>query len=185
MPGLLNTLARLDEASGNRRGIPNWALTHPPAADRVAKVQETVARRAGRGECHQPAAVRAAPRRPRLRRQPREGHSCAAASSSIRSCGSRCVFRKAGRSPTPASRCWPGRPSQQRSRWCCSSPTSPGRSSRRRAGQHGRSRMEAGVGRPHADQRPRRLRRHLPGRDEQHAGRRAGGARARRARAPT
>ena len=43
MSGLLNTLGRLDEASGSSRGIPNWALTHPPAADRVAKVQEAIA----------------------------------------------------------------------------------------------------------------------------------------------
>jgi predicted Zn-dependent protease len=43
MQGLLNTLARLDEAQGSRRGVPNWALTHPPAADRVTKVQEAVA----------------------------------------------------------------------------------------------------------------------------------------------
>jgi predicted Zn-dependent protease len=43
MPGLLNTLARLDEASGTSRGVPNWALTHPPAADRVEKVQAAVA----------------------------------------------------------------------------------------------------------------------------------------------
>lgn len=42
MQGLLGTLARLDEAQGSRRGVPNWALTHPPAADRVAKVQEAV-----------------------------------------------------------------------------------------------------------------------------------------------
>lgn len=43
MQGLLGTLARLDEAQGSRRGVPNWALTHPPAADRVLKVQEAVA----------------------------------------------------------------------------------------------------------------------------------------------
>ncbi len=43
MQGLLGTLARLDEAQGSRRGVPNWALTHPPAADRVQKVQEAVA----------------------------------------------------------------------------------------------------------------------------------------------
>ncbi len=48
MQGLLSTLARLDEAQGSRRGVPNWALTHPPAADRVMKVQEAVAA-AGRG----------------------------------------------------------------------------------------------------------------------------------------
>ena len=43
MQGLLGTLARLDEAQGSRRGIPNWALSHPPAADRVVKVEETIA----------------------------------------------------------------------------------------------------------------------------------------------
>lgn len=43
MPGLLETLARIDEAGGSTRGVPNWALSHPPAADRVEKVQESVA----------------------------------------------------------------------------------------------------------------------------------------------
>ena len=43
MPGMLSTLGRLSEASGTSRGVPNWALTHPPAEDRVAKVQEAVA----------------------------------------------------------------------------------------------------------------------------------------------
>jgi predicted Zn-dependent protease len=43
MPGLLATLGRLDQASGTSRGVPNWALTHPPAEDRVTKVQEAVA----------------------------------------------------------------------------------------------------------------------------------------------
>jgi predicted Zn-dependent protease len=43
MPGLLNTLARLDEASGSKRGVPNWMATHPPAADRVERVREAVA----------------------------------------------------------------------------------------------------------------------------------------------
>jgi predicted Zn-dependent protease len=43
VPALLTTLARLDEATGSSRGVPNWALTHPPAADRVAKVQDAVA----------------------------------------------------------------------------------------------------------------------------------------------
>jgi predicted Zn-dependent protease len=49
MTGLLGTLARLDAASGSRRGVPNWALTHPPAADRVQRVQEAVAAAAGSG----------------------------------------------------------------------------------------------------------------------------------------
>jgi predicted Zn-dependent protease len=43
MPGVLAMLGRLDEASGSSRGVPNWALSHPPAADRVARVQEAVA----------------------------------------------------------------------------------------------------------------------------------------------
>ena len=43
VPEMLTTLARLDEANGSTRGIPNWALTHPPAADRVERVQEAVA----------------------------------------------------------------------------------------------------------------------------------------------
>lgn len=43
VPGMLSTLARLDAASGSSRGVPNWALTHPPAADRVARVEEVVA----------------------------------------------------------------------------------------------------------------------------------------------
>jgi predicted Zn-dependent protease len=43
MPDLLGTLGRLDQATGSSRGVPNWALTHPPAADRVAKVQAAVA----------------------------------------------------------------------------------------------------------------------------------------------
>ncbi|MEO8070352.1 MAG: M48 family metalloprotease [Acidobacteriota bacterium] len=43
VPSLLSTLGRLDEASGSSRGVPNWALTHPPADDRVEKVQAAVA----------------------------------------------------------------------------------------------------------------------------------------------
>lgn len=43
MTGLLGTLARLDDAGGSSRGVPNWALTHPPAADRVTRVQQVVA----------------------------------------------------------------------------------------------------------------------------------------------
>ena len=43
MVGLLSTLGRLDEAGGSRRGVPNWLLTHPPATDRIARVQEAVA----------------------------------------------------------------------------------------------------------------------------------------------
>ena len=31
MQGVLATLGRLDDADGSRRGVPNWALSHPPA----------------------------------------------------------------------------------------------------------------------------------------------------------
>ena len=47
--GMLRTLARLDEADGSRRGVPNWMSTHPTPADRVEKIQamvETVPRTA-------------------------------------------------------------------------------------------------------------------------------------------
>ena len=40
--GMLRTLARLDEASGSSRGVPNWLSTHPAPADRVAEVQRFI-----------------------------------------------------------------------------------------------------------------------------------------------
>ena len=40
--GMLTTLSRLDEASGSRRGVPNWLSTHPAPADRVAGVQQYI-----------------------------------------------------------------------------------------------------------------------------------------------
>lgn len=49
MQGVLSTLGRIDDADGSRRGIPSWALSHPPAEERVTKVQEAVAAAAGRG----------------------------------------------------------------------------------------------------------------------------------------
>lgn len=41
--GMLRTLARLDEATGTRRGVPNWLSTHPAPADRVNAVQAYIA----------------------------------------------------------------------------------------------------------------------------------------------
>jgi predicted Zn-dependent protease len=41
--GMLNTLARLEEAAGERRGVPNWLSTHPAPADRVQEIQTFVA----------------------------------------------------------------------------------------------------------------------------------------------
>ncbi len=39
---MLNTLARLDEASGSRKGVPNWLSTHPAPAERVQEVRSTI-----------------------------------------------------------------------------------------------------------------------------------------------
>jgi predicted Zn-dependent protease len=39
---MLNTLARLDEASGSSKGVPNWLSTHPAPADRVREVQASI-----------------------------------------------------------------------------------------------------------------------------------------------
>lgn len=40
--GMLRTLARLDEASGTSRGVPNWLSTHPAPADRVTALQRFI-----------------------------------------------------------------------------------------------------------------------------------------------
>jgi len=40
--GMLRTLGRLDEASGSRKGVPNWLSTHPAPQDRVQKLQAVV-----------------------------------------------------------------------------------------------------------------------------------------------
>jgi predicted Zn-dependent protease len=42
--GMLRTLARLEEADGSRRGVPNWLSTHPAPADRVEQVQQYIAK---------------------------------------------------------------------------------------------------------------------------------------------
>jgi predicted Zn-dependent protease len=57
VPNVLAMLGRLNQASGSSRGVPNWALTHPPAEDRVARVQDAVtAARALGGEATNAAA---------------------------------------------------------------------------------------------------------------------------------
>ena len=40
--GMLTTLGRLDEASGSRKGVPNWLSTHPAPADRVDLIQPVI-----------------------------------------------------------------------------------------------------------------------------------------------
>jgi predicted Zn-dependent protease len=44
--GMLTTLERLDEAGGERKGVPNWLSTHPAPADRVQRVQAAIERAA-------------------------------------------------------------------------------------------------------------------------------------------
>lgn len=46
--GMLRTLARLDEADGSRRGVPNWLSTHPAPGDRVEQVQAYIAQQSAR-----------------------------------------------------------------------------------------------------------------------------------------
>ena len=42
VPEMLTTLGRLDEASGQRKGVPNWLETHPEPLTRVKDIQATV-----------------------------------------------------------------------------------------------------------------------------------------------
>ena len=49
MNGMLTTLARLSEASGSRRGVPNFLSTHPAPEDRIEELRATVAAAAGPG----------------------------------------------------------------------------------------------------------------------------------------
>jgi predicted Zn-dependent protease len=42
VPGMLSTLGLLDEASGDRKGVPNWLSTHPEPLARVAEITPTV-----------------------------------------------------------------------------------------------------------------------------------------------
>ena len=49
VPGMLSTLGLLDEANGDRKGIPNWLSTHPEPLARVAEIKPTVSElKAGR-----------------------------------------------------------------------------------------------------------------------------------------
>ena len=42
VPAFLATLGRLDEAAGDRRGVPNWISTHPEPLSRVRDIQPMV-----------------------------------------------------------------------------------------------------------------------------------------------
>jgi predicted Zn-dependent protease len=49
VPGMLSTLGRLDEAAGDRKGVPNWLSTHPDPLARVSEVEPIVSKlKAGR-----------------------------------------------------------------------------------------------------------------------------------------
>jgi predicted Zn-dependent protease len=42
VPGMLSTLGRLDEAAGDRKGIPNFLATHPEPLSRVTEIEPSV-----------------------------------------------------------------------------------------------------------------------------------------------
>ena len=42
VPGMLSTLGRLDEATGETKGVPNWLSTHPEPQARVVAIQPQV-----------------------------------------------------------------------------------------------------------------------------------------------
>jgi predicted Zn-dependent protease len=42
VPGMLSTLGLLDEANGDRKGVPNWLSTHPEPLARVAEIKPLV-----------------------------------------------------------------------------------------------------------------------------------------------
>ena len=42
VPGMLSTLGRLAEASGEKKGVPNWLSTHPDPLSRVKEIQPQV-----------------------------------------------------------------------------------------------------------------------------------------------
>jgi len=44
VPGMLSTLGRLDEAAGDRKGVPNWLSTHPEPLARVTEIEPTVSK---------------------------------------------------------------------------------------------------------------------------------------------
>jgi predicted Zn-dependent protease len=51
IPGFLTTLGRLDEAQGDRRGVPNWLSTHPEPLARVDEIRPVVEKlKVGRSE---------------------------------------------------------------------------------------------------------------------------------------
>ena len=51
VPGMLSTLGLLDEASGDRKGIPNWLSTHPEPLARVVEIKPTISElKAGRSD---------------------------------------------------------------------------------------------------------------------------------------
>jgi predicted Zn-dependent protease len=51
VPGMLSTLGLLDEANGDRQGVPNWLSTHPEPLARVAEIKSTVSNlKAGRSD---------------------------------------------------------------------------------------------------------------------------------------
>ena len=128
VPGMLSTLGRLDEAAGDRKGVPNWLSTHPDPLPRVAEIQPTVQKlKAGRTDfVTDRDALRTSLDGVIFGDNPSKG-SRAAARSSIRRCGSASTSRRSGRSPTARSRSSPRRLTPTCSCCCSSSPKPQGR----------------------------------------------------------
>ena len=136
----------------------------PPIAS--TKIQETIAAAQDAGGAgDQPRRVRARPRRPRVRRQPREGHRARqrvpASDPALRAA----LPGTAGRSPTAPSRSSARRERRRQRRDAARARAQ--RRLRRADGAHddGEGGAAGSRRRAHAHQRPRRLRRHLRRRD--------------------
>ncbi len=111
--GMLRTLARLDEASGSRRGVPNFLSTHPAPAERVAGGPRVRAAEPGRRRHvrsrHRRSGVTSASWTASSSATARVTASFAATSSCIRICGSRLRSRKDGTCATAPPRWSPRR----------------------------------------------------------------------------
>jgi predicted Zn-dependent protease len=55
--GMLSTLARIDEASEDNRGVPNWLATHPAPAERIERVKVAVKEAEGAASGIRPVAA--------------------------------------------------------------------------------------------------------------------------------
>ena len=166
VPGMLSTLGRLAEASGDRKGVPNFLSTHPEPLARVMEIAPTVAKLKAAGGPSSPLVRRcAAGCRRRSTATTRSRASSEAPRSCIRRCAFVWTFRASG--PPPTVRAGDGAGAQGRR--LPAAPAGAAAAGRLHAGrrrrQHAAGRAAACARRAHDDRRVRRLRRHLPGAD--------------------